>query len=57
VVHHDLSTVDDYFDKVILLNQRLIAVGDTATTFTQENIRKAYAGQLPILHKSGMFEE
>jgi len=53
VVHHDLSSVRNYFDKVILLNQRLIAAGDTATTFTQENISKAYGGQLPILHKTG----
>ncbi len=54
VVHHDLSTVEQYFDKVILLNQRLIAYGDTDTTFTKENIAKAYGGQLPILHKTGM---
>jgi len=53
VVHHDLSSVRRYFDKVILLNQRLIAAGDTETTFTQENISKAYGGQLPILHKTG----
>lgn len=52
VVHHDLSTVPQYFDQVILLNQRLIAYGDTATTFTQENIAKAYSGQLPILHRT-----
>jgi len=56
VVHHDLSSVENYFDKVILLNQRLISYGDTATTFTQENIAKAYGGQLPILHKTGMME-
>jgi len=54
VVHHDLSTVDSYFDKVILLNQRMIAYGDTESTFTKENIAKAYGGQLPILHKTGM---
>ena len=57
VVHHDLSTVEEYFDKVILLNQRLVAYGDTNTTFTQENIAKAYGGQLPILHKTGMIDE
>jgi len=45
--------VKNYFDKVILLNQRLIAVGDTETTFTEENISKAYGAQLPILHKTG----
>lgn len=54
VVHHDLATVKDYFDKVILLNQRMIAYGDTATTFTDENIAKAYRSQLPILHKTGL---
>ena len=55
VVHHDLSSVKDYFERVILLNQRLIAYGDTNTIFTQENIAKAYGGQLPILHQTGQF--
>ena len=54
VVHHDLSTVNDYFDRVILLNQRLIAYGDTEATFTEENIAKAYGAQLTILHKTGL---
>ncbi len=54
VVHHDLATVKDYFDKVILLNQRMIAYGDTEETFTDENIAKAYRSQLPILHKTGL---
>lgn len=54
VVHHDLATVKNYFDKVILLNQRMIAYGDTEETFTEENIAKAYRSQLPILHKTGL---
>lgn len=54
VVHHDLSTVNQYFDKIILLNQRLIAFGDTETTFNQDNIAKAYGPQLTILHKTGL---
>lgn len=54
VVHHDLSTVKDYFNKVILLNQRLIAYGDTEATFTDENIKRCYGAQLSILHKTGM---
>ena len=56
VVHHDLSTVNAYFDKVVLLNQRLIAAGDTETTFVDENIAKAYGGQLTILHKTGALD-
>lgn len=58
VVHHDLSTVESYFDKVILLNQRLITYGDVLTTFTDENVTKTYQSQLPILHKtSGLGNE
>jgi len=36
-----------------LLNQRLIAYGDTDNIFNEENIARAYGGQLPILHKMG----
>jgi len=54
VVHHDLAVVDEYFDKVILLNQRLIAYGDTDITFTKENMAKTYGPQLTILHKTGL---
>jgi ABC-type Mn2+/Zn2+ transport system ATPase subunit len=53
VVHHDLATVKKYFDKVILLNQRMVAYGDTDTVFNEENIARAYGGQLPVLHKMG----
>jgi ABC-type Mn2+/Zn2+ transport system ATPase subunit len=54
VVHHDLSSVKNYFDHVVLLNQRLIAQGPIEETFTQENLNKAYGSQLTILHKTGM---
>lgn len=50
VVHHDLSTVEKYFDRVILLNQRLVAAGDIPSTFTSENISNTYGGQLLIMH-------
>lgn len=56
VVHHDLATVDEYFNKVILLNQRLIAYGDTSTTFSKENVAACYGPQLTILHKTGMID-
>ena len=52
VVHHDLQTVEDYFDWVLLLNMRLIAAGPTETTFTEENIRKTYGGRLTILSQA-----
>ncbi|MBR9923190.1 MAG: metal ABC transporter ATP-binding protein [Bacteroidetes bacterium] len=57
VVHHDLNSVEEYFDQVILLNQRLIAYGPTPEVFTEENISTAYSSQLNILHKTGMIEK
>jgi manganese/zinc/iron transport system ATP- binding protein len=42
VVHHDLSTVESYFDWVILLNMRVIAFGPTRDFFTPENIHATY---------------
>ncbi|NND06934.1 MAG: metal ABC transporter ATP-binding protein [Saprospiraceae bacterium] len=56
VIHHDLSTVEAYFDHVIMLNQRLIAHGQTNLTFTRANIEHTYKAQLPILHKTGLME-
>jgi manganese/zinc/iron transport system ATP- binding protein len=49
VVHHDLQTVQQYFDMVILLNMRLVAFGDTETVFTQEILQKTYGGRLTVL--------
>ncbi|MHC4405520.1 MAG: metal ABC transporter ATP-binding protein [Planctomycetota bacterium] len=49
VVHHDLQTVADYFDHVILLNMRLIAAGPTRDVFTAENLQKTYGGRLNVL--------
>lgn len=48
VVHHDLSTVTQYFDHVVLLNMRVVASGSTATCFTEENLRRTYGGQLTV---------
>ena len=42
VVHHDLSTVNDYFDWIALLNMRLTACGPMAETFTAENLERTY---------------
>jgi len=49
VVHHDLQTVSDYFDWVMLINLRLIGFGPMETTFTKENLQKTYGGRLNIL--------
>lgn len=49
-VHHDLSTVRDYFDHVFLINVRQIAEGPVATAFTPETLQAAYGGRLAATH-------
>lgn len=49
VVHHDLQTVQTYFDWVTLLNVEVIASGATATTFTPDNLRRAYGGRVSFI--------
>ena len=46
IVHHDLGKVPHYFDQVLILNKELIAIGETSSTFTEENLKKAYGSQL-----------
>ena len=48
-VHHDLATVDDYFDWVALLNVRLIAAGPVAEVFTHDNLHTTYGGRIGFL--------
>lgn len=49
VVHHDLQTVPEYFDDVLLLNMRLVASGPVTEVFTSENLRHTFGGKLAIL--------
>lgn len=49
VVHHDLHTVQEYFDWVLLLNMRVIGHGPTDEVFTVENLQKTYGGRLTFL--------
>jgi manganese/zinc/iron transport system ATP- binding protein len=53
VVHHDLHTVAQYFDWVIMINARVVAYGPVAGTLTPENLRKTYGGRLTILEEAG----
>ena len=45
-VHHDLSTVPEYFDDALILNVRKISEGPVAEAFTSEALDKAYGGRL-----------
>ena len=49
VVHHDLQTVREYFDWIVILNVRVIAQGPVTEAYTSSNLRKAYGGQISLL--------
>lgn len=49
VVHHDLQTVTRHFDWLVLLNRRIVAQGPVKATYTRENLRATYGGQLALL--------
>jgi len=49
VVHHDLDTVSEYFDRVLLLNRQVIAEGAAKDVMTPEHLKQAYSGKLLIL--------
>lgn len=49
VVHHDLGTVSEYFDRVVILNKRVVAEGPVDEAFTRENVAEAYGGAVGFL--------
>ena len=52
VVHHDLQTVPEYFDDVILLNMRVVAAGPVREVFMKANLNKTYGGRLTLLSEA-----
>ena len=52
VVHHDLQTVRNYFDWLLLLNVRVIASGKADEVFNIDYLRQAYGGQIALLNDS-----
>lgn len=53
-VHHDLGTVPEYFDRVLLINTTRIAEGPVDAVFTQDNLQKAYGGRLATAQMSAL---
>jgi manganese/zinc/iron transport system ATP- binding protein len=52
VVHHDLNTVESYFDWVALLNMRLVGAGPLEEMFTPDNLNKTYGKSYTILDEA-----
>ena len=50
---HDLGSVPDFCDQVVLLNRRILAAGPTALVFTQANLERAFGGVLRRFNLGG----
>lgn len=50
---HNLGSVPDFCDEVVLINQTVIAAGPVKTTFTQENLSRTFGGMLRHIHLEG----
>ncbi len=43
---HNLGSIPDFCDQVVIINKTVLAAGPTETTFTQENLQEAFGGAL-----------
>lgn len=52
IVHHDLQTVKEYFDHVILIEYARRSVGADRRSVRPENLQKTYGGKLTLLDQA-----
>jgi manganese/zinc/iron transport system ATP- binding protein len=52
IVHHDLNTVQSYFDWVVMLKTSLIASGPTVDVFTEQALFDAYGRESVVLDET-----
>jgi manganese/iron transport system ATP-binding protein len=50
VATHDLDQAADHFDRVMLLNRRLLGFGRPGEVFTADRLVEAYGGHLRLVH-------
>lgn len=43
---HNLGSIPDFCDQVVMINRTVIAAGSTETTFTQKNLERVFSGVL-----------
>ena len=48
-VHHDLQTIEEYYDWLLLLNVRQVAYGPVEKVLTEDNLRLTYGGRSSFL--------
>lgn len=54
IVDHDLSRAAEAYDRILLVNQRLVAFGPPSQVLTQELLRTTYGGRLTPLEVLGV---
>lgn len=52
VVHHDLNTVESYFDWLIMLNMRLIACGNVLEVYNADTLNMTYGKSYALLDEA-----
>lgn len=52
VVHHDLNTVESYFDWTLLLNMRLVACGPVKEVFNGNNLNATYGKSFSLFDEA-----
>ena len=52
VVHHDLNSIETYFDWLIMLNMRLIACGPVKDVFTPDSLSTAFGKSYALLDEA-----
>ena len=57
VVHHDLKTISEIFDWVILLNMHLVGCGAIQEVFTSEMIQKTYGKESLLLDEAARLSQ
>jgi manganese/iron transport system ATP-binding protein len=50
---HNLGSVPEFCDQVVLVNRTILAAGPTAEVFTQDNLERAFGGVLRHFHLEG----
>lgn len=56
-VHHDLETLEEYFDWAMLLNVRREALGPVGEVLTNENLRRTYGGRSGLIERGAVVGE
>lgn len=57
IVHHDLHTVEKYFDWVILLNTCLVACGPVSEVFHSDNLLRTYGSSSALLGEAAKISQ